>query len=354
MRTKVQGLQLEARMILSIESSCDDSSIAITEIATARLIAHKKLSQEQEHSQYGGVVPELASRLHTESLPLVLEDVKNFLGDFSAIKAVAVTTQPGLSVSLMGGLMMAKALSLSLEIPLISINHLIGHFYSLFINQDKCIFPMSALLVSGGHTQIIEAQSHTSFKIIAQSMDDSFGESFDKVAKMLNLGYPGGPIIEQYARWNLKEHIALPLPLKHSKTLAFSFSGLKNATRLAIQEGLDSNHTLQDKDFIAQICTSFQDKAIAHICDKLESYFKMNQVQNFAIVGGASANLELRERVSDLARKYYIKLFLAPLEFCADNAAMIGRAGIEAFKMRHFSDPLTLDISPKSTAPFFE
>lgn len=364
-------------MILSIESSCDDSSIAITEITTARLIAHKKLSQEQEHSRYGGVVPEIASRLHTESLPLVLGDIKQILGGFDSLKAIAVTTQPGLSVSLMGGLMMAKALSLSLEIPLISINHLIGHFYSLFINQDKCIFPMSVLLVSGGHTLIIEAESKLEssaqgnldstlksaksaldstprFKIIAQSMDDSFGESFDKVAKMLGLSYPGGPIIEQYARYNQKEHIALPLPLKHSKTLAFSFSGLKNATRLAIQEGLDSNHTLQDKDFIAQICASFQDRAIAHICDKLESYFKMKQVQNFAIVGGASANLELRERVSDLARKYHIKLFLAPLEFCADNAAMIGRAGIEAFKMRHFSDPLTLDVSPKSTAPFFE
>ena len=353
-------------MILSIESSCDDSSIAITRIKDSALLYHKKLSQESQHSQYGGVVPELASRLHTEFLPLVLQDAKAFLGDFSGLKAIAVTTEPGLSVSLIEGLTMAKTLCLGLQIPIITINHLIGHFYSLFINQHQCTFPMSVLLVSGGHTQIIEAISPTCFKIIAKSMDDSFGECFDKVAKMLNLGYPGGPIIEQYAKAyhnsatytqsldkdSEKTLAPLPLPLKHDKTISFSFSGLKNATRLMIQNQLDSQ-SLND-ELRAYMCASFQQAAIEHICDKTHRYFKTTQIKNFAIVGGASANEALRTAIQQICDTYHAKLFLAPLEFCQDNAAMIGRAGVEEFKAGHFSDIFECDISPKTTSKYFD
>lgn len=429
-------------LILSIESSCDDSSLALTDIDTYSLIYHRKISQERAHNLYGGVVPEIASRLHCESLPLVLADMKAFLssgGEFScesdlredlrgenpfgAIRAIAITTQPGLSVSLLQGLMMAKTLCASLNVPIISINHLIGHFYSLFIGKSYATMPMSVLLVSGGHTQILEANRADEFIVVASSKDDSFGECFDKVAKMLNLGYPGGSIIEQYAKKHEKiakskeanaknglnqsddlcDLSPLPLPLKSSKELAFSFSGLKNATRLLIQSFLDShasgiksdiksstrtkssldfasNHTsstasnhnpnsassfasspartldresiLSERE-IAHICASFQEAAISHICDKLTRYFaqklEQNQpVQTLGIVGGASANLALRSAILDICERYGANLILAPLEFCADNAAMIGRAGIEEYLAGNFSDTRSLEISPRN------
>ncbi|MDT8339849.1 MAG: tRNA (adenosine(37)-N6)-threonylcarbamoyltransferase complex transferase subunit TsaD, partial [Sulfurimonas sp.] len=167
-------------MILSIESSCDDSAIAVTEIATKKLIFHKKISQEVEHSVYGGVVPELAARLHAEALPRILEECKPYFKD---LKAVAVTSSPGLTVTLIEGVVMAKAVAVALNIPIIGVNHLIGHIYSLFIEKETQ-FPLTVLLVSGGHTQVMEVESLESIKTIAKSMDDSFGESFDKVAKM--------------------------------------------------------------------------------------------------------------------------------------------------------------------------
>lgn len=426
-------------LILSIESSCDDSSLALTDIDTYALIYHRKISQEYAHNLYGGVVPEIASRLHCESLPLVLADMKAFLSSggkishesdlcendlrgenpFGAIRAIAITTQPGLSVSLLQGLMMAKTLCASLNVPIISINHLIGHFYSLFIGKSYATMPMSVLLVSGGHTQILEANRADEFVVVASSKDDSFGECFDKVAKMLNLGYPGGSIIEQYAKKHEKiakskeanaknglnqsddlcDLSPLPLPLKSSKELAFSFSGLKNATRLLIESFLDShasgvksdiksstrtkssldfasNHTsstasnhnpnpasspartldreniLSERE-IAHICASFQEAAISHICDKLTRYFvqklEQNQpVQTLGIVGGASANLALRSAILGICERYGANLILAPLEFCADNAAMIGRAGIEEYLAGNFSDTRSLEISPRN------
>lgn len=437
-------------LILSIESSCDDSSLALTDIDTYALIYHRKISQESAHNLYGGVVPEIASRLHCESLPLVLADMKAFLSSggeisresdlrendscedlrgenpFGAIRAIAITTQPGLSVSLLQGLMMAKTLCASLNVPIISINHLIGHFYSLFIGKSYATMPMSVLLVSGGHTQILEANRADDFVVVASSKDDSFGECFDKVAKMLNLGYPGGSIIEQYAKKHEKiakskkanaknglnqsddlcDLSPLPLPLKSSKELAFSFSGLKNATRLLIESFLDShasgvkgdiksstrtkpsldfasNHTsstasnhnpnsasnfasspartldrkniLSERE-IAHICASFQEAAISHICDKLTRYFvqklEQNQpVQTLGIVGGASANLALRSAILDICKRYGANLILAPLEFCADNAAMIGRAGIEEYLAGNFSDTRSLEISPRNECP---
>lgn len=186
-------------MLLGIESSCDDSALALTDLCSAKLCWHSKISQESAHSPYGGVVPELASRLHALNLPLLAQRAKDFLGDFHALKAIAITACPGLSVTLLEGLMLAKALALGLKIPLISIDHLQAHIFSLFIDKPL-VFPLSVLLVSGGHTLIIEAHSPKDMKIVAKSMDDSLGESFDKVSKMLGLGYPGGPIVERLAK----------------------------------------------------------------------------------------------------------------------------------------------------------
>ena len=232
-------------LILSIESSCDDSSLAITDIETNKLIYHKKISQELQHSIYGGVVPELAARLHIEALPKILEECVEY---FPKLKAIAVTNAPGLSVTLTEGVTMAKALSISLNLPLIAVNHLKGHIYSLFIEKDE-ILPMTILLVSGGHTQIIEANSLNDMKVIASTMDDSFGESFDKVSKMLGLGYPGGPVVQEYGLKGDENRFDFPVPLKQSPKIEFSYSGLKNAVRLEVEklENQEDGITLQDK-----------------------------------------------------------------------------------------------------------
>lgn len=343
-------------MILSIESSCDDSSLALTSIEDCKLLFHQKISQEKEHSIHGGVVPELASRLHAQKLPLILKNLKAFLkDDLSLIRAIAITNEPGLSVTLIEGLMMAKTLALSLEIPLLAINHLKGHVYSLFINQTKCIFPLSVLLVSGGHTMILEVLQESlasipRFKVIAQSKDDSFGESFDKVSKMLGLGYPGGPIIQDLAMNATEDLYSLPIPLKHTKELSFSFSGLKNAVRVEIEK--------QGKSLNAPaLAHAFQKSACAHILQKCELYFQNQQnqtkIKHFAIVGGAGANLFLRKKIQSLCEKYSYELLLSPLEFCSDNAAMIGRAGIEEWKAKNFSDLLSLEVSPRNTQLIF-
>ncbi|PAF48507.1 tRNA (adenosine(37)-N6)-threonylcarbamoyltransferase complex transferase subunit TsaD [Helicobacter sp. 12S02634-8] len=347
-------------MILSIESSCDDSSIALTEIATSKLLFHIKISQENTHSAYGGVVPEIASRLHAQALPQILAQTKAFLGgSFQALKAIAVTTEPGLSITLIEGLMMAKALALSLNLPLIGVNHLKGHIYSLFINQPKAIFPLSVLLISGGHTLIIQAQSPTQMRIIAKSMDDSFGESFDKVSKMLSLGYPGGPIIEKYASLCPPNQAApFPLPLKHSQELAFSFSGLKNAVRLAILKAQENGVDTTQEAFIASICAGFQQRACEHLIKNITQYLQANKthahsIKHLCIVGGGSANMYLRAKLKTLCDSFGCELLLAPLEFCSDNAAMIGRAALEKYHNKDFTHPQDLQASPKSGASEF-
>ena len=329
-------------MILAIESSCDDSSIAITEIKTNKLIYHKKISQELQHSLYGGVVPELAARLHVEALPKILEECKEY---FSLLKAIAVTNAPGLSVTLMEGVTMAKALSISLNLPLIAVNHLKGHIYSLFIEKDE-VLPMTVLLVSGGHTQIIDVTSFDEMKILASTMDDSFGESFDKVSKMLNLGYPGGPIVQEYGLKGDENRFDLPIPLSQSPKIEFSYSGLKNAVRLEIEklENNENGITEQDK---YDICASFQKTAVSHIMQKLKKLFKQKPIKNFAIVGGASANIYLRTQLEDLCKKYNTTLYLSELKYCSDNAAMIGRVAIEQFKKSDFVSIEEIDIQTR-------
>ena len=329
-------------MILSIESSCDDSSISITQIETNKLIYHKKISQELQHSIYGGVVPELAARLHIEALPKILEECKEY---FPFLKAIAVTNAPGLSVTLTEGVTMAKALSISLNLPLIAVNHLKGHIYSLFIEKDE-ILPMTVLLVSGGHTQIIEANSLNDMKVIASTMDDSFGESFDKVSKMLGLGYPGGPVVQEYALKGDMNRFDLPVPLSQSPKIEFSYSGLKNAVRMQIEklENSESGITEQDK---YDICASFQKTAVLHIMQKLKKLFKQKVPKNFAIVGGASANIYLRTQLEELCKKSNTNLYLSELKYCSDNAAMIGRVAVEQYKQNDFITIENIDVQSR-------
>ena len=323
-------------MLLSIESSCDDSSIAITEIATMKLLFHKKISQEIEHSVYGGVVPELASRLHAEALPKILESCSEYL---SHVKAIAVTNEPGLSVTLVEGVTMAKALSVALKIPLMGVNHLKGHIYSLFIEKEV-LFPLSVLLVSGGHTQVIEVESLENMRTVASTMDDSFGESFDKVAKMMGLGYPGGPVIEKLAKRGNPLRYNFTVPLLQNKKIAFSYSGLKNAVRLAVEAGNEEDYP--------DIAASFQHIATKHLSYKLNKYFQNHPPKRFAIVGGASANLYLRSQIEKLLEPYKAELLLAPLEYCSDNAAMIGRVALDMYEKKLFTATEDLYVRPRS------
>lgn len=329
------GQRVGGEMILSIESSCDDSSIAITEIATKKLLYHKKISQELEHSKYGGVVPELASRLHAIALPAILTECEPW---FNSLKAIAVTNAPGLGVTLMEGVVMAKALSISLNIPILPINHLKGHIYSLFIEKEA-LLPLTVLLVSGGHTQLIEVTSYDTMETVATTMDDSYGESFDKVAKMLGLGYPGGPVIEKLALSGDASKFSFTVPLSQSPLIAFSYSGLKNNVRLSTLEASPEDYP--------NIAAAFQKTATEHLIQKLKKYFKTKPPKRFAIVGGASANLHLRGQVEQLLLAHKAQLLVAPLEYCSDNAAMIGRCALEAYDQKAFVAYRDISIQPR-------
>ncbi len=325
-------------MILSIESSCDDSSIAITDIENNKLVFHKKISQEKQHAYYGGVVPELASRLHAIDLPNILEECKPYLDE---LKAVAVTNQPGLSVTLLEGIAMAKSIAVTKNIPLIPVHHLKGHIYSLFIEKEA-ILPLLVLLISGGHTQIIRVESLEKMTILATSIDDSVGESFDKTAKMMGLGYPGGPLIEKLALKGDEDRFDLPVPLRNSQLIAFSLSGLKNAVRLTI-EGLGGSEAMSEQER-CDVAASFQKAVKLHLLQKSKKIFEKENIKNFAIVGGASANLYIRGAYEELCQKFGKILHLAPLEFCSDNAAMIGRYAVEAYKKELFIDAYEIDV----------
>ena len=325
-------------MILSIESSCDDSSIAVTEIATKKILYHKKISQEAEHSCYGGVVPELASRLHAVALPKILEETKPY---FDRLKAVAVTNQPGLGVTLLEGIAMAKTLAVLQKVPLIPVHHLKGHIYSLFIEKPTR-FPMLVLLSSGGHTMVLKVESFEKMEILATSMDDSVGESFDKTAKMMGLGYPGGPIIEQLALKGDENRFDLPVPLRNSKLIAFSLSGLKNAVRLVV-ESLGGAEKMSDQ-YKADLAASFQKAVKLHLLQKSKKIFKAEPIKEFAIVGGASANLYIRSAYENLCKEFGKRMHVAPLKYCSDNAAMIGRYAIDAYEREAFVDPNEIDI----------
>jgi N6-L-threonylcarbamoyladenine synthase len=333
-------------MILSIESSCDDSSIAITRLSDTQLLFHKKISQDAEHAQYGGVVPELAARLHAVTLPKILEEAKPY---FNELKAIAVTNEPGLSVTLVEGVSMAKALSVALGLPLLGINHLKGHICSLFI-EGETRFPLDVLLVSGGHTQLLHVKSLEEIKLLATTMDDSFGESFDKVGKMLGLPYPAGPLIEAYAKKGDPNRFNFTIPLQGTSTklLAFSYSGLKNQVRLCIeaQENLDEQ-TIYD------ICASFQRVAVAHLMQKVKRAYKERSMEHFGVVGGASANLYLRGELEAFCASKKAKLHTAKMEFCSDNAAMIGRCAVEAYAQKAFVSLADLKVRSSSKDIFY-
>lgn len=300
--------------ILGIESSCDECALAIVKDGK-EIISHHIFSQTELHAPFFGVVPEIASRNHLmKILPLLEQTLEEY--SLEDIDAIAASTGPGLIGSLVIGTMTAKALSYALKKPFIPVDHLEAHLYSPHLGQDIA-FPYIALLCSGGHTLLIKVESHTKKEILGTTIDDAIGEAFDKVAKMLNLGYPGGPIIEKLAKEGNEDFWTLPYGLADNPQdrYHFSYSGLKTAVYYKLRE-------LTPPYPVVDICASFQKAAIMSLLKKLNNVLKDTKIKNIITVGGVAANKLLREKLNLLQEKGY-HIYHTPMSLCGDNAAMV-------------------------------
>ncbi|MBR3529667.1 MAG: tRNA (adenosine(37)-N6)-threonylcarbamoyltransferase complex transferase subunit TsaD [Bacteroidales bacterium] len=324
-------------LILAIESSCDDTSAAV--LRDDRLLSNIIASQKV-HEQYGGVVPELASRAHQQNIvPVVDTAIRNANIDKRQLDAIAFTRGPGLLGSLLVGVSFAKSMALSLDIPLIEVNHLQAHVLSHFIRVDDTStppqFPLLCLLVSGGHTQIILLHSHFDMEILGQTIDDAAGEAIDKAAKIMDLGYPGGPIIDRLAKNGNPKAFTFATP--HIANYDFSFSGIKTSFLYFLRDRLE-----EDPNFIeehkADLCASIQQCIVDFLLKKLEKAALAHRVRQVAIAGGVSANSCLRSGLQRLGEKHHWKVFLPSLPFCTDNAAMVGIAGYYKYLKKDFAD----------------
>src|SRR5450830_1376667 len=313
--------------VLGIESSCDETGVALVEVrgsALPVLLADALYSQIEMHQAYGGVVPELASRDHIRRvLPLteqVLLESKRTLAD---IDVVAFTRGPGLAGALLVGAGVACALAAALKKPVLGVHHLEGHLLSPFLSADPPEFPFVALLVSGGHTQLMRVDGVGRYTLLGESIDDAAGEAFDKSAKLLGLSYPGGPAISRMAEFGIPGVYQLPRPMLHSKTFDFSFSGLKTAV-LTVVKNQQSNICEQDK---ANIARAFVDAIVDVLVAKCMNALKHTGMQRLVIAGGVGANQQLRAGLNAAAAKRRYQVFYPELEFCTDNGAMIAFAG---------------------------
>lgn len=317
--------------ILAIESSCDETSIAIIKNGCED-VATTILTQMDTHALYGGVVPEIASRMHCENITMVLEDVfsKTTL-TMNDIDAIAVTYAPGLLGSLLIGLEFAKTLSLVYKKPLIKVHHIAGHIYANNL-VEKMKFPLLALVVSGGHTELVLMEDDYKFKVLGRTLDDAIGEVYDKVAKVLDLPYPGGPNIEKYALQGTPSYY-LPKPMNNDE-LNFSYSGLKSAVINLVHNEKQRGNELRKYDLAA----SFQTVAIDELVRKTELAINQLGIERLIIAGGVTANKYLRGEMEKLSQKHNIKLTIPPIKYCTDNAAMIGCAAYPLYLKKDFTD----------------
>ncbi len=309
-------------VILGIETSCDETAAAVVVDGT-KILSSVVASQVTLHHPYGGVVPELASRKHMEAIVPVVNEALRISGvDSNQLDGVAVTRGPGLVGALLVGFCYAKAYAFALGIPWIGVNHLEGHIISVFLEDQPPPFPFVALLVSGGHTSIYHVTSHTGFELVGQTRDDAAGEAFDKVAKMLGLGYPGGVAIDRLARSGDPEIINFPRPFIDKASFDFSFSGLKTAVRRYIQTHRD---TYQQQ--IPDIVAGFQEAVVDVLSYKIIHAGILKSCNHVALVGGVAANSRLREKVRQDAGRKGITVHIPSAELCGDNAAMIAAMG---------------------------
>jgi len=323
---------------LGIETSCDETAVALFD-SSKGLLGEAVFSQIELHSEYGGVIPELASRDHCQK---IIQIYKRALGiiDPRSIDYIAYTAGPGLLGTLLIGENFAQGLSLALDKPLIPVNHLEAHLMAPFLDAEEIQFPFLTLLVSGGHSLIIDVIGLNQYKILGQSRDDAVGEAFDKVAKLIGLSYPGGPEIERIARYGDAQKFNFPQPMINSQDYDFSFSGLKTAVLYAVQEIKDMNAVTQ-----ADIAASFQHAATEVLIKKISSAIKDTGRNSIVLAGGVAANTLLREKISALKYKFNINVLYPPLAHCTDNAAMIAYLG--SLKTNEASYNLTSQAKPR-------
>ncbi len=335
-------------IVLGIETSCDETSVSIVKKSKndekGNILSECTLSQIKKHKKYGGVVPELASREHSKTIDkLVKKTIQSSSISINEIDAVAATTGPGLLGALLIGTNYAKAMSLALSKPFISVNHLQGHVLAPRISQ-KINFPYLCLLVSGGHCQILLAKSFKKFEIIGETLDDSVGEVYDKISIMLGLSYPGGPIIEKLAKKSLgKFKFNLPKPLYKEKNLNFSFSGLKTSVRRIIDKGLNDNQKYD-------LANEFQNVIADCLLSKVEMSIRRlekKKIKDFVLSGGVASNEFIREKFKKLCEKNQLSFFVPEKKLCVDNASMIAWAGIEIIQRQKCLSKIHLPPDPR-------
>ncbi|WP_113663899.1 tRNA (adenosine(37)-N6)-threonylcarbamoyltransferase complex transferase subunit TsaD [Pedobacter nanyangensis] len=318
-------------VILAIESSCDETSVAICDNGkiTANVIANQTI-----HENYGGVIPELASRVHQQNIvPAVQQALAIAQIEKKQLDGVAFTQGPGLLGSLLVGVSFAKSFALALGLPLISVNHMQAHILAHFIDDPMPKFPFLCLTVSGGHTQIVLVKDYFDMQIVGETLDDAAGEAFDKTAKILNLPYPGGPLIDKYARQGNPHAYRFPEP--QIQDLNYSFSGFKTAILYFIRDNQKANPSFVEEN-LADICASVQHSIVNILLNKLKKAAKQYHCNQIAIAGGVSANSGLRNALMDLKDSLGWEVFIPKFEYCTDNAAMIAIAGYHKFLQNDF------------------
>jgi N6-L-threonylcarbamoyladenine synthase len=324
-------------LVLGVESSCDETGIALYD-STRGLLAHALYSQIAMHNEYGGVVPELASRDHIRRvLPLTRQVLRESGCTLADIDGIAYTQGPGLAGALLVGAGMARALAYALDVPAVGVHHLEGHMLSPLISDTPPEFPFVALLVSGGHTQLMRVDGVGRYTLLGETLDDAAGEAFDKTAQLLGLGYPGGPALSKLADSGDPTRFTLPRPMLNSGDFDFSFSGLKTAVLTLVKKaGLDA---------APDIAAAFQAAAVDVLVTKSLAACKSSGVQRLVVAGGVGANRLLRAQLSEKAARRGIAVFYPRLEFCTDNGAMIAFAGAQ--RMTHATMDLGFAIKPR-------
>jgi N6-L-threonylcarbamoyladenine synthase len=326
-------------LVLGIETSCDETAAAIVKDGK-EILSNIVASQFDIHRKYGGVVPELACRRHLENIiPVIDQALVSANTSLAEIDLLAVTQGPGLIGALLVGLSTAKAIAYAYQKPLVGINHLAGHIYSAFLEYPKLPFPFLALVASGGHTELYRIDNHGEFCQLGTTLDDAAGEAFDKVAKMLGLGYPGGPVIDKYAQQGNSQAIAFPRPNLNKNSLDFSFSGLKTAVSLYLKK---KRPEITEAE-VADIAASFQQAVVDVLVAKTLDATRQIKVNSIILVGGVACNSLLRKEMISRCQEINIPLFYPPPPLCTDNAAMIACAAYYIFCLRGIVPPFHSD-----------
>jgi N6-L-threonylcarbamoyladenine synthase len=332
---------MDQMIVLAIETSCDDTGAAVI-LNGRKILSNVVSSQVPIHQKYGGVVPELASRKHIESIvPIVKEALERAKVTLREIDGIAVTHGPGLVGSLLIGLSFAKSLSFARGIPFVGVNHIEGHLSAIFLEKDSPRFPFIGLVVSGGHTSLFRVDGFGKYMKLGQTRDDAAGEAFDKVAKLLGLGYPGGPIIDEISKLGNPKAIRFPRPNPGKNSFDFSFSGLKTSVVNYVKSSPEPVGGYPE-NLVRDIVSSFQEAVVEVLVKKTLQAAQHQGLRRIVVSGGVAANRHLRERMKEEASEKKMKVYLPSPPFCTDNAAMIGVVGYEYLK-RGIRSPLSLN-----------